>query len=450
AKPLKLPVLPRAEAVEFLQKRCGRDEPAAAGELCGALGNLPLALEQVGAYIESTASSIAEYLALYRSRPRELLNDAVAATWQISFERLQTEAPEALALLYLAAFLAPDDIDPKLVSPAFPDAMQFNSAKAALRRYSLVDVGGASISVHRLVQAVTRDRLASGGEEAKWAEAAVKLVNNAFRFDQFVVETWNPSARLLPHALAAAGHSERLGVALESTGPLLNQAGLYLNNRGQLGEAGQALKRALAIAEKLYGPDHPEVATDANNIGQILKAQGDLPGALRYTQRALAIDEKVYGPDHPKVAIRANNIATILKAQGDLPGALQYTQRALAIDEKGYGPDHPEAATDANNLRQILKAEVDLAGALQYPQRALAIDEKVYAPDHPNVARDANNIGTILQDQGDLPEALLYTPRARAIDEKVYGPDHPNVARAANNIGQILRAQGDLAGALPC
>src|ERR1039458_9110615 len=193
AKPLKLPVLPRAEAVEFLQKRCGRDEPAAAGELCGALGDLPLALEQAGAYIESTASSIAEYVALYRSRPRELLNDAVAATWQISFERLQTEAPEALDLLYLTAFLAPDDIDPKLVSPAFPDAMQFNSAKAALRRYSLIDMGGGSIAVHRLVQVATRDRLASGGEEAKWAEAAVKLVNNAFPFKLVVVETWNPS-----------------------------------------------------------------------------------------------------------------------------------------------------------------------------------------------------------------------------------------------------------------
>jgi tetratricopeptide (TPR) repeat protein len=450
AKPLKLPVLPRAEAVEFLQKRCGLDEPAAADELCGVLGDLPLALEQAGAYIESTASLIAEYFALYRSRPRELLNGAVATTWQISFERLQTETPLALDLLYLTAFLAPDDIDPKLVSPAFPDAMQFNSAKSALRRYSLIDVGGGSIAVHRLVQAATRDRLAIGGEEAKWAEAAVELVNDAFPFKLVVPETWNASARLLPHALAATGHSERLGVALESTGRLLNEAGLYLNNRGQLGEAGQALKRALAIAEKLYGPDHPEVAIRASNIGTILRAQGDLAGALQYTQRALAIDEKLYGPDHPNVAIRANNIGQILQAQGDLAGALQQTQRALAIDEKVYGPDHPEVATDAGNIGQILLARGDLPRALQYTQRALAIDQKVYGPDHPNVARDANNIGGILQDQGDLAGALQYTQRALAIDEKVYGPGHPSVAIRANNIGQILQAQGDLAGALQC
>jgi tetratricopeptide (TPR) repeat protein len=449
ARPLKLPVLPRAEAVEFLEKRSGRDEPAAAGELCGALGDLPLALEQAGAYIEATASSIADYCALYRSRPRELLNDAVAATWQISFERLQSEAPAALDLLYLTAFLAPDDIDPKLVSPAIPDAMQFNSAKAALLRYSLIDVAGGIIAVHRLVQAATRDRLANGGQEAKWAEAAVNLVNNAFPFKLAAVESWNPSARLLPHALAAAGHGERLGVALEPASRLLNQAGLYLENRGQLGEAGRALKRALAVAEKVYGPDHPEVAIRAINIGLILQDQGDLPGALKYTQRALAIDEKVYGPDHPNMARNANNIGQILQAQGDLPGALQHTRRALAIDERVYGADHPNVATLANNIGGILKAQGDMAGALQYVRRALAIDEKVYGSEHPEVATDANNIGQILQDQGDLAGALQYTRRALAIDEKVYGPDHPKVAIRASNIGRILQDQDDLAGALP-
>ena len=118
----------------------------------------------------------------------------------------------------------------------------------------------------------------------------------------------------------------------------------------------------------------------------ILQAKGDLDGALRYTQRALTIDEKVYGPDHPNVAVDANNIGPILQDKGDLDGALRYTQRALTIDEKVYGPTtltcHP-----ANNIGTILQDKGDLDGALRYAQRALAIDEKVYGPDHPNVAR---------------------------------------------------------------
>src|ERR1022692_1848443 len=159
AKPLRLPVLARMEGVEFLQKRCGRDEPAAAGELCEALGDLPLALEHAGAYIEATGGSIAKYLGLYRSRPREVLTDAVGATWEIALKRLQTQAPLALNLLYLVAFLAPDDIDPKLVAPAFPDATRFGEARAALLQYSLIDVSGGGIAAHRLVQATTRDQI---------------------------------------------------------------------------------------------------------------------------------------------------------------------------------------------------------------------------------------------------------------------------------------------------
>ena len=46
------------------------------------------------------------------------------------------------------------------------------------------------------------------------------------------------------------------------------------------------------IDEKVYGPDHPAVAADANNIGMILQDKGDLDGALEYTQRALRIAEK--------------------------------------------------------------------------------------------------------------------------------------------------------------
>jgi tetratricopeptide (TPR) repeat protein len=227
-----------------------------------------------------------------------------------------------------------------------------------------------------------------------------------------------------------------------------NNIGAILDAEGDLDGALSYTQRALKIDEKVYGPDHPEVATDANNIGQILKAKGDLDGALSYTQRALKVDERVYGPDHPDVAIRANNVGAILQAKGDLDGALSYTQRALKIDEKVYGPDHPKVATNASNIGAILDAEGDLDGALSYTQRALKIDEKVYGPDHPGVATDANNIGQILKAKGDLDGALSYTQRALKIDEKVYGPDHPDVAIRANNVGQILQARGDLDGAL--
>ena len=52
--------------------------------------------------------------------------------------------------------------------------------------------------------------------------------------------------------------------------------------------------------------------SDLNNLAQLLKATNRLAEAEPLMRRALAIDEKSYGPDHPKVAIRLNNLAELL------------------------------------------------------------------------------------------------------------------------------------------
>ena len=137
---------------------------------------------------------------------------------------------------------------------------------------------------------------------------------------------------------------------------LLLALGNSLSKVPALKQALDAYEKALAIDEKVYGPEHPSVARDANNIGLILKAQGDLEGALEWAKRALAILEKVYGPEHPTVAIYANNIGQILQDQGDLAGALEWTKRALSILEMAYGKDNPSTRTVARNLWAIKEA----------------------------------------------------------------------------------------------
>ena len=67
----------------------------------------------------------------------------------------------------------------------------------------------------------------------------------------------------------------------------------------------------------------------------------------------MKIDERIYGPDHPQVAIDANNIGQILEAKGDAEGALSYIQRALRILEKSYGPNHPTTKQAAAGLERI-------------------------------------------------------------------------------------------------
>jgi tetratricopeptide (TPR) repeat protein len=463
ARPLGVQVFERPTSVEFLLKRTRQADQEAAGKLAEALGDLPLALEQAAAYIEATGESLSGYLRMFRERRAELLkrpspssDTTVATTWEMSFQQVERRSPPAAALLNLCAFLAPDDIpldivqqEPKLPEPlaeAAADAVQFDDAIAALRRFSLVSRSGDVLSVHRLVQAVTRERMA---EEARkqWAAAAAQSVNRAFPIESGDVRTWPACSRLLAHALAAADHCEPLAVAPDQTARVLNQAGLYLDGRAEFARARACFERALKIAEAAYGPEHPNVATAVNNLGGVLHDQGELAGARACYERALKIDEAVYGPEHPKVATSVNNLGSVLKAQGDLAGARACFERALKIDETAYGPDHPEVATDVNNLGGVLQDQGDLAGARACFERALKIDEAAYGPEHPNVAAFANNLGSVLRAEGDLAGARACCERALGILRKSLGENHPKTVLARKNLESLgEKGRGGSAG----
>ena len=71
-------------------------------------------------------------------------------------------------------------------------------------------------------------------------------------------------------------------------------------------------------------------------------------------RRALAIDENSFGPDHPAVARDLNNLAGLFRVTNRLAEAEPLMRRALAIDEKASGPEHPDVANSLNNLAQLL------------------------------------------------------------------------------------------------
>ncbi|NQE52364.1 hypothetical protein C5S29_02125, partial [ANME-1 cluster archaeon GoMg3.2] len=331
AKLLPAPVFERAESIEFLCKRTWQEDNKAADALADELGDLPLALEQAGAYIETTGISLTEYQELFLSRRKELwvdeshppdYPDSVATTWSLSMEQVSHESQDAADLLNLCAFLAPDDISldllsggvehlPEPLATTATDKLAMNRAKKALKQYSLIDTSGECLSVHRLVQAVVRDRL-SEDDRKGWTETVVRLLSSAFPFDSDDVRTWHQCSRLLPHALAAAAHAGVLEVAPDVTQCILNQTGVYLHGCAEFAEAKVLFDRALPLAEKAYGPDHPAVATIVNNLGFVLKALDDLQVAKELFERALKINEEAYGSVHPNVAIHVNNIGGVL------------------------------------------------------------------------------------------------------------------------------------------
>jgi len=209
--------------------------------------------------------------------------------------------------------------------------------------------------------------------------------------------------------------------------------------QGDLAEALAPYERVLAIDEQAFGPDHPNVANDVNNLGLVLRDLGDLAGARGAFEIALVIDERAWGPEHPNVARSVNNLGLVLQDLGDLAGARAAFERALAIDKRVFGPDHPNVARDVNNLGLVMRDLGDLAGAQAAFERALAIDERAFRPDHQNIGRDVNNLGSVLLVLGDLAGARTAFKRALEIFEKFLPADHPNIRIVRRNLETVER-----------
>jgi hypothetical protein len=116
AKSLEVLVFERPESVKFLLKRTGQRDEKAAEALAEALGDLPLALEQAGAYVKETVISFEGYLKRFQEERNEILRygkpdtypETIATTWELSVKAASKETPESLDLLNLCTYLSPD------------------------------------------------------------------------------------------------------------------------------------------------------------------------------------------------------------------------------------------------------------------------------------------------------------------------------------------------------
>jgi tetratricopeptide (TPR) repeat protein len=71
-----------------------------------------------------------------------------------------------------------------------------------------------------------------------------------------------------------------------------------------------------------------------NYITDGYRSLGNAEKERELQERALAIKERHYGPDHPNVVITLNNLGNAYGSLGDTQKSRDLLERALAIDER--------------------------------------------------------------------------------------------------------------------
>lgn len=229
----------------------------------------------------------------------------------------------------------------------------------------------------------------------------------------------------------------------------LNREFGRLHRAGDPRSATEFAEHALAVAERVRGADHPDIANALRNLGLAYKTQGRYADAEQSYRRSLAMTETIHGPDHEDIAIVTNNLAELYRELGRYAEAEPLYKRSLVIREKTKGVDDLFVATALSNLALLYDLQGRDTEAEASFKRAIQIRERVLSADDPSLEPPLHGLAHHYVKLRRYGEAEPLYLRARVIVEKAYGPDHPDVRVVLGNLAELYRAQHRYAEAEP-
>jgi MinD-like ATPase involved in chromosome partitioning or flagellar assembly len=467
ADPLEIDVFTRRESVDHLQNRVNQLTDEDADLVAEALGDLPLAIEQAGAWLKETGISAATYVAQLERQPASVLElnqpadypRPVALTWRLSFDRLRAKSSAAARLLELCAFFAPEPISLSLLysdemiralvplDDRLKEKIVLGQLIREIARFALakVDQGNNSIQVHRLIQMVIRAQLDEDAQEIAFHEVHTVLVGARPRQgDTDDPENWPRYDLIWPHL----GPSEADECDEEETRQLLIDRVRYLWKRG---EFDSALKFGGNLEEgwkERLGTDDRQTLHLRFQLANVLRSQGRYEEARRLDSQVFATQREVLSDQHPHTLQTAGGLAADLRGLGEFSESLRMDRDTYERFKELFGEDHPSTLSAANNLAVDLRLVGDCFTARELDQETLARRQAVLRPDHPYTLYSAANLARDMREAGEYSASveLLRATYARYLD--VLGENFVDTLRTAKSLAVSLRKIGELSEAL--
>ena len=441
-----------------------------ATRLAAELGHLPLAVDHAAAYLRETGLSVDEYLTRFAQNAHLLLSEdpgdaelptPVSGTWATSTTLL---TPDAEHLFNLCAFFSPEPISAELflqgtlgidnppgVREFLASPLQFRAAASQLHRLSLAKVDGARdlIQMHRVVQAVTRDRLRQDRVDMYYAyRAAVDILlaeSNPGNPDH----SSNDASYDLSLQHLESGHRflDTDNVALRRL--VIDQV-RRLRLRGAQIEALRFGQDALDVWRERLGDEHVDVLTMSVEVANAMHFAGDAadahelivrirPMLRRFTdgdgRRAFLSCESFYGGD--------------LRARSQFHEALELDLEILPKFEETFGRDSERTLNVRNNIAADYRQLGRFREALQVDQRTLADRRRILGAGDLMTLYSQTSVGRDLRSLGRYQESLDELRKVVNSFAAIDGRENITWLYACGEFATALRKSGYHFEALP-
>jgi tetratricopeptide (TPR) repeat protein len=220
----------------------------------------------------------------------------------------------------------------------------------------------------------------------------------------------------------------------------LGDLGRALAGGGRFAEAEPVFREVLAVADRLYPPDHEEVAIAVNNYALVQHDLGHYQAAEPVYRRAIDLERR-QGGDGARFGMSRANWALLLIDLGRYGEAEAICREVLAAREALTPPHPPGVADILEYLAMALHGQGRLAEAEAAARRSLALRERHLRPDDRDVSRSRNLLGAVLRDRGSLAAAEPLLRQGLADRKRLLGPAHAEVATSLEDLGDLLAAR---------
>jgi tetratricopeptide (TPR) repeat protein len=501
ANTIQIDVFTREESVDLIMRRGRGITQEDAHRLAERLGDLPLAVEQAVTWQRQTAMAVSEYISLLDQEQHRLLSavrtighpQPVAEAWGVAFERLFKEDPAAAELLQLCAFFGPEQIYTQILHAgrrvpdvheplhqAMQDTITLHDAIRKIGRYGLASVEAEeSLRIHRLVQAVLRERIPK--KQQDYYRRLVHLVlAEANPGDPDDRTNWRMLARIDGHIVRSTGliegeGPEVRGVVLdliryryvrgdyESSRELAARAiSIWRDQYGDddeftliayyhqgnalrmLGRYQEAMEMHRATRERmmsLFEPDHEYILRVNNSYGADLRINGEYDEALRLDEENLAKYTAKFGDDDRNTLRCENNLAVDLRLKGDFQQARALDEKIVRMRIEKFGPSDQDTLYAQCMLARDARACGDYRVALALYRKVLPEFRDLLGDSHQDVLDVRLSYGITLYRMGLYEPARIEVEACLAAFRR-FGPEHPGSIKSMTILANPLRLLG--------
>ncbi|MER6348217.1 NB-ARC domain-containing protein [Streptomyces sp. NPDC001595] len=349
AETVALDVLAHDDALDLFTRICP-EAGDQVGRLCTELGCLPLAVEQAAAYCAETVTTAADYLDHLTSYPAAMYATAaeggdvertVARVWHLTLDRLADD-PLAVHILLTLAWYAPDDI-PRSLPETLGAPVAVRRALGRLRAHSMLTLRGDSLSLHRLVQAVSRtsdpgDPHRRPDAVARAREMAAEALVEGLPADTGDPTLWPRWRSLLTHVEALAEHAPA-GEDSVDLARVFSIMGEFVAGYGMPDRAERLLERGEAGLVRRLGPDHRLSLTARNRLIHV--ADISVEDASEHVERCA----RNLGEEDPETITALFELARECGVRDDIQEALALLDQVIRLRTEILGPGHRDTLT---------------------------------------------------------------------------------------------------------